>query len=174
MHALEAAGERFAPLEMASLVHQESSILAVRLRDEAMDSGTNIVVDSVLSHRSSALDLGERLHAGGYDVTVIDVETTYEISASRVEQRWREVTRAYLGDETRTGLGGRWVPSEDTRGLFLNDLEGRSGSEAVACEGVVLASEPFAVRPRDLVLPQVLGVRPVPPGRVWGGCPVFS
>lgn len=41
-------GERFFPLELASLVHEESSYLAKQLQREAMREGTNIVIDSVL------------------------------------------------------------------------------------------------------------------------------
>ncbi len=131
---LEAGGEKFAPLELASLVHEESSFLAQRLREDAIDQGLNIVVDSVMSNRQAALDMGERLAAGGYDVAVVDVETTYEISATRVEQRWRHVTQAYLGNEAGADLGGRWVPSEYTRSLFPTELQGSSVSESVARE----------------------------------------
>lgn len=129
---LEEAGERFAPLELASLVHEESSLLAKQLRNAAIDDGLNVVVDTVLSGERAALETGERLARAGYDVRVVDVETTYEISAARVEQRWRDVTRAFLADENSTGLGGRWVPSEYTRGLFPPELDGRSVCEGVA------------------------------------------
>ncbi len=131
---LEAAGHRFAPLELATLVHEESAALAVRARDEAIADGLNVVVDTVLSGERSALDLGALLTASGYEVRVVDVETTYAISAARIEQRWREVTGEFLADEHATGLGGRWVPSEYTRGLFPADLAGRS-----VCEGVARA-----------------------------------
>ena len=36
----EAAGERFFPLELASLVHEESSLLAKRLQREAIAEGS--------------------------------------------------------------------------------------------------------------------------------------
>ncbi|QZN87739.1 zeta toxin family protein [Cellulomonas sp. C5510] len=129
---LEADGERFAPLELASLVHEESSLLARQLRAEAIADGLNIVVDTVLSSERAALSLGADLEAAGYRVRVVDVETTYEISAARVEQRWRNVTREFLADERATGLGGRWVPSEYTRALFPPELAGTSVCEGVA------------------------------------------
>lgn len=129
---LEAAGERFAPLELASLVHEESSRVAKRARNDAIAGGLNVVVDTVLSGERSALELGQRLQRAGYEVRVIDVETTYAISAARVEQRWREVTRAFQDNEQQTGLGGRWVPSEYTRALFPVELAGRSTCEQVA------------------------------------------
>lgn len=126
------AGERFAPLELASLVHEESSLLAARARTAALRGGLNVVVDTVLSGERSARVLGGQLEQAGYRVRVVDVETTYEISAARVEQRWRDVTRAYLADQNDTGLGGRWVPSEYTRGLFPAELHGKSVCEGIA------------------------------------------
>jgi predicted ABC-type ATPase len=129
---LEAIGQRFAPLELASLVHEESSLLAKQARAAAIGDGLNIVVDTVLSHEASALALGAELEQAGYRVRVVDVETTYAISAARVEQRWREVTRDFLADERSTGLGGRWVPSEYTRALFPDGLDGHSVCEGVA------------------------------------------
>ncbi|WP_431838586.1 zeta toxin family protein [Cellulomonas sp. Y8] len=125
-------GERFAPLELASLVHEESSLLARQLRTDAIADDLNVVVDTVLSSERAARELGDQFATAGYDVRVVDVETTYEISAARVEQRWRDVTRAFLADDRNTGLGGRWVPSEYTRGLFPAELGGRSVCEGVA------------------------------------------
>jgi predicted ABC-type ATPase len=129
---LEAAGERFAPLEMASLVHEESSRLAKSARASVIDEGLNVVLDTVLSGQGSALELGQHLEGAGYSVRVVDVETTYEISAARVEQRWREVMREFMADERATGLGGRWVPSEYTHALFPPELGGASVCEGVA------------------------------------------
>lgn len=123
------AGERFAPL-----VHEESSFLAGQARAAAIDGGLNLVVDTVLSGRRSALNLGAQLEAAGYRVRVVDVETSYEISAARVEQRWRQVTRDFPADPASTGLGGRWVPSEYARALFPSELGGRSVCEGVARE----------------------------------------
>ncbi|GHS84709.1 hypothetical protein AGMMS50218_00130 [Actinomycetota bacterium] len=130
---LEVAGERFAPLELAALVHEESSLLAQQLRGSAIDDDLNLVLDTVLSGRVAALGMGERLAQAGYEVRVVDVETTYAISAARVEERWRGVTRGFLADGT-AGLGGRWVPSEYTRALFPAELGGRSVCEEVARE----------------------------------------
>ena len=49
IHEREAAGEKFYPLELASLVHEESSMLAKRLRRQVIAEGMNVVVDTVLS-----------------------------------------------------------------------------------------------------------------------------
>jgi len=113
----EAAGERFFPLELASLVHEESSMLAKRLQREAIAEGTNVVIDTVLSKPDQAVSLGERFAAAGYTVEVVDVEVPFELSAARIEKRWHESYEEAL--ETGDGLGGRWVPSEYAREVFF-------------------------------------------------------
>jgi predicted kinase len=120
---LVAQGERFFPLELAALVHEESSMVAQRLRREALRAGLNVVIDTVLSDPAKAVLLGEQLEAAGYTVRVIDVETTREVSDARVKARWRAAYEAAKAG--RPGLGGRWVPSEYARALFP-DISGRS------------------------------------------------
>ena len=61
----EAQGERFFPLELASLVHEESSHLAKSLRADAIAAGDNIVIDTVLSNEADALALGQVLTKAG-------------------------------------------------------------------------------------------------------------
>ncbi|NMF09993.1 zeta toxin family protein [Corynebacterium xerosis] len=110
---LEERGEQFFPLELASLVHEESSMLATQMRNEALLDGTNIVIDTVLSSPEKAADLGRLLEGAGYDVEVIDVEVPFELSEERIASRWRG---DYLNAlEKGEGLGGRWVPSEFAR-----------------------------------------------------------
>lgn len=129
IRAHEAEGERFYPLELASLVHEESSYLAKQLRADAIDAGDNIVIDTVLSKEADALALGQRLHAAGYDVRVIDVEVPYELSEERIRGRWEHAyTTALAGGDS---LGGRWVPSEYARDVF-DGPGGRSKPEAAA------------------------------------------
>ncbi|MDH6238461.1 hypothetical protein H4V99_003267 [Cryobacterium sp. CG_9.6] len=125
----EAAGERFFPLELASLVHEESSELAKRLRGEAIRAGANIVIDTVLSSEVSALGLGKQLEAAGYGVDVVDVEVPYELSEARIAKRWQQSYEVAL--ESGEGLGGRWVPSEYARAVFDGPV-GRSLPEFVA------------------------------------------
>lgn len=125
----EAQGERFYPLELASLVHEESSYLAKSLRADAIAAGDNIVIDTVLSNEADALALGQRLNEAGYDVRVIDVEVPYELSEERIRGRWEHAyTTALDGGDS---LGGRWVPSEYARDVF-DGPGGRSKPEAAA------------------------------------------
>jgi hypothetical protein len=113
---LGAQGERFAPMELAALVHEESSILAERMRREAMAAGRNLVADSVLSDQAKAIRLGRLLEASGYRITVLDVEVPYFVSEASIRQRYRDgYERAMAGEDA---LGGRWVPSEYARSVF--------------------------------------------------------
>ncbi|NTW39883.1 MAG: AAA family ATPase [Cellulomonadaceae bacterium] len=125
----ERQGERFFPLELASLVHEESSLLATRLRREAIAEGANIVIDTVLSSPDKADQLGRMLDRAGYAVEVIDVEVSYELSEERVAGRWRQSYEQAL--RTGDGLGGRWVPSEFARAVFEGP-QGRSRPEVAA------------------------------------------
>lgn len=105
----EAAGERFDPMELSSLVHTESADLADRLRRRALSQGRDVVIDTVLSSDTKARQIMGELEAAGYDVQVVDVEVPQEVSEERIRKRWREGNeRAQKGE----GLGGRWVPSE--------------------------------------------------------------
>lgn len=131
----ESAGERFFPMELASLVHEESSLLAKQLRDEAIARNDNVVIDAVLSSVDNALALGSQLEAAGYDVEVVNVEVSFEISEERIAQRWQEsyelaLTNANSADPHER-LGGRWVPSEYARDVFNGPFD-RSRSEVAA------------------------------------------
>lgn len=126
----EAGGERFAPLELASLVHEESSRLARLLREAAIDEHLDVVIDTVLSSADVGLEVAQRLDSAGYAIRVVDVETTAAISAARVEARWRDVSVNFVDGVDETGLGGRWVPSEFLRDVFPSGPDGPS-----VCEG---------------------------------------
>ena len=125
----EVQGEKFYPLEMASLVHEESSRLAKSLRADAIAAGDNIVIDTVLSNKSDALELGQSLNEAGYDVRVIDVEVPYALSEQRIRARWEQAYITALGGGD--SLGGRWVPSEYARDVF-DGPDGKSKPEAAA------------------------------------------
>lgn len=122
VQAAEAEGEEFFPMELASLVHEESSILAVQIRDEAIERGDNIIVDTVLSSSEKALALGKQLESAEYTVEIIDVEVPYETSEERIAIRWQKSYVKALKNkhstEIKDRLGGRWVPSEYARSVY--------------------------------------------------------
>jgi len=138
---LEAAGERFYPLELAALVHEESSYLAKTLRRDAIGEGDNIVIDTVLSDATDAVALGMQLSEAGYDISVIDVEVPYEVSEQRIRQRWEKKYAEALRGEG-DDLGGRWVPSEYAREVF----DGEGGQSKPATAARALAEQCPAVR----------------------------
>ena len=129
LRALEDDGERFFPLEMSALVHEESSYLAQQLRQRLIAEGRNILIDTVLSDPEKAVLLGEQLEAAGYRIAVVDVEVSQSLSSARIELRWRKAYEEALagGDP----LGGRWVPSEYARDVFAG-ADGRSRPEQAA------------------------------------------
>ncbi|WP_188785333.1 zeta toxin family protein [Nocardioides phosphati] len=135
---LEAGGERFFPLELAALVHEESSLLARKARDQIVaaadpdspGTGLNLVIDTVLSNEASALKMGADLAAAGYSVRVIDVEVPFDVSEDRIRERWRDSYEAALAGG-QDQLGGRWVPSEYAREVFTGP-GGAALSEGVA------------------------------------------
>lgn len=133
IRSLEQAGERFFPLELASLVHEESSMLAHAARTEAIARGENLIVDTVLSSPHGARVLGAELSDAGYKVDVVDVETTFEISEARIAGRWERGYAKGLSGAPEHVLGGRWVPSAYPRTLFV-DGESHSRSWQAAQE----------------------------------------
>lgn len=141
VHALEAAGEKFYPRELAALVHTESSILAKKARDEALKSGMNVIIDGTLGNEKQAKILLDRFQAEEYDVLVADVETTLDISAARIRGRWK---RGYLEAEAGTAagadaeLGGRWVPQSFSASLFndAGEIESVCAANAAAIAAI--------------------------------------
>jgi predicted ABC-type ATPase len=118
----QAAGERFYPRELASLVHEESSLLAKSAIRDSIRRGDNLVVDGTLSGQKSAGKLFEQLEKAGYKVTVASVEAPRSATQSRIAGRWRG---GYKRSETGTAktpldakLGGRWVPGGLTTSLY--------------------------------------------------------
>lgn len=129
VRARQEAGERFYPLDLAPLVHEESAYLAKELRADAIADGDNIVIDTVLGSEPAAVALGQELDAAGYDVTVVDVEVPFELSAARIRTRWEHDYAAAVGGGD--ALGGRWVPSGYARDVF-HGPDGGSKPEAAA------------------------------------------
>ncbi|WP_404290746.1 zeta toxin family protein [Glutamicibacter arilaitensis] len=137
---LEARGEEFFPMDLATLVHEESSILAAQLRSDCIALGYNLVVDKVLSSVKPAQQLMRELDAARFSVQIIEAHVPYEVSKQRITERWEQSHEASLDGED--DLGARWVPYEFAREVFQGP-EGKSKPEAVAEQ---LANECPAVR----------------------------
>lgn len=133
VRAFEAQGERFAPLEFAALVHEESSFLSARLQDQLMQRELNFVVDTVLKSEASAQTVAARLDRAEYTYDVVSVQTTEDISKASIRNRWEQPYRRFLqGEQSKDGrLGGRPVPSEFASSVFPEG-EGPSTTQGAA------------------------------------------
>src|SRR5690606_11224192 len=127
---LEAQGERFFPLDFAALVHEESSVLAKVVREDAIRAGANVVIDSVLSKPDAAVELGHQLERAGYRVDVVDVEVPYDVSAARIAQRWRDDYTLALRGDPEHRHGGRWVPEDYARSVYPEEIRRAISQEA--------------------------------------------
>jgi hypothetical protein len=129
MLELEARGHKFAPMELAALVHEESSILSKQIQQDLQRAGMNYVVDTVLKSESSARDVATNLHRAGYTYDVVSVQTSAEISKAGIYHRWASEYAKFLGGKNE--LGGRPVPSEFASSVFP-DKRGPSTTESAA------------------------------------------
>lgn len=81
--------------DAAYMVHEESSYLAKRIRDLAMEQGKNILFDGTGANAKNYSDMIERLQAKGYKVTLvmsdIPVEMAVQRAAGRAERSGRMV-----------------------------------------------------------------------------------
>ena len=90
----------------ADRVHRESSMLAKRLRDNAISAKLPICIDGVLSKRESAIELITRLQDNGYHVTLVAAQLPFDVAYARVVSR---------GEET-----GRFVPYRFAKSAHAN------------------------------------------------------
>lgn len=128
-----AAGEQFAPGEFASLVHEESSILAARARSQALERGERVVFDGVNGSADKLRAQIEQLSRGGYtSVEIITVDGPKSVTRARVEHRWNESYERHLAGDPDAGHDARYVPEHITDALYGNDENYSSCARAVA------------------------------------------
>ena len=131
--ASEAAGEKVWPRERAALVHEESSIIMKRARDQSVRLGENVIIDGTLSNADAGTKLVKRLEEQGYSVRIALVDGPRDVTEARVAYRWnRGYESAVNGvpdpkDPDLLTLGGRWVPAEVTDALY------RDGNDDSIC-----------------------------------------
>ena len=77
----------------ADRVHRESSMLAKRLRDEAIASHRDLCIDGVMSKKDAALEVIRRLQSHGYEVTVVAAVVPLDVSYQRVLSRGEQTGR---------------------------------------------------------------------------------
>jgi len=128
-----AAGEQFAPGEFASLVHEESSMLAARARRQALDRGERVVFDGVNGSADKLRAQIEQLAGSGYSsVEIITVDGPKTVSRARVEYRWNEAFERHLAGDPEAGHDARYVPEHITDALYGDDEGYSSCARAVA------------------------------------------
>lgn len=108
--ALEDFGVSFSPLEFASLVHEESSMIAEGLRENAIAGGYNVIFDQVCSNQKKVEDLVEQLSVEGYYVSVVEIHADRNFS----EQSAFDRTIHALQD----GRSARYVPTEVVKDMY--------------------------------------------------------
>jgi predicted ABC-type ATPase len=93
-------GDRYA----AAAVHEESSFIAQRLREQAVRRGIDLVVDTVGGGRPGVFAGKLReLHDAGYHVTVLFVDAPVAAAIQRAADRARSTGRAVPEDTLRIG-----------------------------------------------------------------------
>jgi zeta toxin-like protein len=108
--ALEDFGVSFSPLEFASLVHEESSMIAKDIQKNAIAGGYNVIFDQVCSNQKKVEDLVEQLSAEGYYVSVVEIHADFKFSEQSAFNR----TIHALQD----GRSARYVPTEVVKDMY--------------------------------------------------------
>lgn len=108
--ALEDFGVSFSPLEFASLVHEESSMIAEELRQNAIAGGYNVIFDQVCSNQKKVEGLVEQLSVEGYYVSVVEIHADFNFSEQSAFNR----TIHALQD----GRSARYVPTEVVKDMY--------------------------------------------------------
>ena len=108
--ALEDFGVSFSPLEFASLVHEESSMIAKDIQKNAIAGGYNVIFDQVCSNPKKVDDLVEQLSAEGYYVSVVEIHADFKFSEQSAFNR----TIHALQD----GRSARYVPTEVIKDMY--------------------------------------------------------
>ena len=108
--ALEDSGVSFSPLEFASLVHEESSIIAKNIQEEAIAGGYNVIFDQVCSNEEKTEDLVGKLSVKGYYVSVVEIHADYNFSE---QSAFNRTIHALQDDRS-----ARYVPTEVVKDMY--------------------------------------------------------
>jgi chloramphenicol 3-O-phosphotransferase len=130
-----ADGQPVMPLELASLVHQESAYLAGRAQAAVMASGHNLIIEGTPTWPELASKYALQIARYSYEhLDVIDVHTPRAIAQERTLTRW------WLGrlDDGGSGLGGRFTPPAALDRSY--NEQGKSACSAVAHQLVDLTN----------------------------------
>ena len=104
------AGEVFSDLDLASLVHAESSLIAAEVRVAAIRGGYNVIIDQVSAKKRPVKELFEFLEAQGYSSRVVEIDASRSFS--------RESTFARYVHAWEKGGTARRVPTEVVDSIY--------------------------------------------------------
>lgn len=105
-------GHGVMPLELASLFHTESAVLARRAVDLCLRNGEDVIIEGTLQWEGLVADYSSALgHAGYTSLTVIDVATDLNVALERAKSRWWE-------GRLTGGNGGRFTPPRAIKSLY--------------------------------------------------------
>lgn len=100
--------EGLTPMELSTLVHEDSIQVADLIADMAVRDGKNLVWDATMNDPQVAEGRIKWLRSSGYqDVRGVLVQVPAKVSKERARQRWLDGVHAAQAGE---GAGGRYVP----------------------------------------------------------------
>lgn len=102
-----------APLERATLVHEESMRIANMMMDRALAEGKNVIWDTSMLNTAATSYWMKQARKDGYeDMRGVFVMVPNEVSAKRIRARYREGLRDFLTKRgSEKDVGGRHVPT---------------------------------------------------------------
>lgn len=127
-------GDRFAPGELAALVHEESSELAREAATLSLERGERVVIDGVHGSKVKLLKRFQQLSDQGYtSIEIIAVDGPREVTRARVINRWEKGYAAFQdGTDDDAAYQARYVPEHITDSLYEDDERFSACTRAVA------------------------------------------
>lgn len=105
--------EGLSPMESATLIHEESGLIANMLASRLYRERKNLIWDITMSRKSSVEKRLEEMRRAGYtEFRAVFVDIPVETSVERAMARHRRGWEAYQRGD---GFGGRYVPPEVIR-----------------------------------------------------------
>ncbi len=116
--------------ELAAHVHSISTRTTDIVRQLALATGENVIIEGTLSWRPlTGQYIGELFSAGYGDLEVVDVEAPLAVALERARNRW------WAGRQSNQAAGGRFVPDEVIESSYVDPL----GESSCAANARILA-----------------------------------
>ncbi|NQW73249.1 MAG: zeta toxin family protein [Actinobacteria bacterium] len=119
-----ADGKGIMPLELASLYHYESTVIADMAKVACLTARENVIIEGTLSWDELPTQIVDDIVTHGYEkLDVVLVEAPRDVVLERALQRWWAGRRA-------GGIGGRFTPSATIRNLYTTSTSTVCGRNA--------------------------------------------